>query len=100
VPLPGNLRYARALRRLERVVAKVLARPDRACGEQDDLLSLMLSKSPDGPAMDPRLVRDNIITFLLAGHETTALALSWTLYLLSQHPDIDARVAAEVSALP
>jgi cytochrome P450 len=46
--------------------------------------------------MNERQIRDEVVTMLLAGHETTALALSWTCYLLSRHPAIEAKLAAEV----
>lgn len=48
--------------------------------------------------MDARLLRDELVTLLLAGHETTALALTWTLYLLSRHPEIAARMEEEIDA--
>src|SRR5262249_30753262 len=66
----------------------------------NDLLSLLIASiDPEsGQAMDDADVRDNLLTFVTAGHETTALALTWTFYLLSLHPEIEARVAAEIEA--
>jgi cytochrome P450 len=57
---------------------------------------LIAARDDDGRSMTDRQLRDEVITLLLAGHETTALALSWTWYLLSQHPDVDAKLAAEL----
>jgi cytochrome P450 len=56
----------------------------------------MMAEDDEGRPMSERQLRDEVITLLLAGHETTALALSWTWYLLSQHPDIDARLTSEL----
>ena len=61
----------------------------------DDLLS-MVAAGRHGAPVDPRAVRDEVMTFLLAGHETTAAALTWTLALLSRHPDVRRRVRGRV----
>ena len=53
---------------------------------------LLAARDDEGQSMTDRQLRDEVITLLLAGHETTALALSWTWYLLSQHPDVDAKL--------
>lgn len=96
VPLPGHLRYRRGLRRIEAIVARMIAERRRSSGGALNLLSaLMNARHEDGSAMSDRQLRDEVITFLLAGHETTALVLSWTIHLLGQHPDIDANLAAE-----
>ncbi|MDC4226146.1 MAG: cytochrome P450 [Candidatus Manganitrophus sp.] len=70
--------------------------------ERGDLLSMLLHATDDeggtGGMTDGQL-RDEAMTIFLAGHETTANALTWTWYLLSQHPDAEARLHAEVDAL-
>ena len=78
----------RAVRELDEIVNRII-RQRRASGEDNgDLLSmLMAARDEDGSAMTDRQLRDEIMTFLLAGHETTAVSLSWTWYLLSQHPE-------------
>jgi cytochrome P450 len=97
VPIPGNLRYRRALRRIDELVARIIAERRRSGADQGDLLSLLLlTRYENGEPMSERQVRDEVVTMLLAGHETTALALSWTCYLLSRHPAIEARLAAEL----
>ena len=71
----------------------------RATGEdRGDLLSMLLQAqdADDGTRMTARQVRDEVMTLFLAGHETTAVTLSWTWYLLAQHPEADARLAAEL----
>lgn len=99
VPLPGHLRYRRAIRTVERVVARMIA-DRRASGLEgrNDLLSRMMASHDEaGSSMSDALLRDEAITLLLAGHETTALALSWTFYLLGLHPQIQARLASEIA---
>jgi cytochrome P450 len=65
--------------------------------DRGDLLSALLQvRDEEGRTMDEKQLRDETITMLLAGHETTALALTWTWYLLSQNPDAMARLEAEV----
>jgi cytochrome P450 len=94
-------RGMRAARYLKEIVGAVVARR-RAGGEtRGDLLDLLLAASdPEtGRAMSDVDVRDNIITFIGAGHETTALALTWALYLIGRHPPTEARLLAEVAAV-
>lgn len=98
-PTPTNLRFRRAVAALERIIGRIVAER-RASGEdRGDLLSMLLhARDEDGSGMSDRQIRDEAITLFLAGHETTALALSWTFYLLGQHPAAEARIAAEVAA--
>jgi cytochrome P450 len=99
IPLPGHLRYRRALRTIERIVSSMIAeRRTSGLENRDDCLSrLMAARDEAGRPMSDTLLRDQAITLLLAGHETTALALSWTWFLLGQHPDAEARIAAEIA---
>jgi cytochrome P450 family 135 len=72
-------------------------RSDPVGGEREDILSLLLSaRFEDGSEMSDREIRDQLVTLLLAGHETTATALAWTLDLLLHHPPQLARLTAEV----
>ena len=97
VPLPGHIRYNRALRRIETIVMRIIAERRRRPGDRGDLLSaLMRARYDDGQLLPDKQLRDEAVTMLLAGHETTALALSWTIHLLSQHPAVDERLSAEV----
>jgi cytochrome P450 len=72
----------------------------RATGEdKGDLLSmLLLSKDEDGSGMTDREIRDEAMTLFIAGHETTANALTWTFYLLAQHPDVVEKLTQELDA--
>jgi cytochrome P450 len=93
----GPLRRARAARRrLDALIYAMIA--DRRASGRDhgDLLSMLIAAHDDGATMSDRQIRDEAMTLLLAGHETTANALTWTWYLLSEHPEIEARLHAEI----
>jgi cytochrome P450 len=96
LPLPGNIRYRRAVRALDDVVYRIIAEHHRRAGRGDLLDLLMQARDDDGAPMTDRQLRDEAITIMLAGHETTALALSWTLTLLSANPDVDAALHREL----
>jgi cytochrome P450 len=98
VPTPGNLRYRRGVRRLDRLVFGLIAERRREGeGDRPDLLSLLLrARDEDGSRMTERQLRDEVVTLFLAGHETTALALSWTWCLLSRHPDARGSLEGEL----
>lgn len=102
LPTPGNLALRRTVRELDEVVARILARRRAAppADQPRDLLDMLLAaRDDDGSAMSDRQLRDEILTLLLAGHETTAHALTFALHLVARHPDVDAALAAERSAL-
>jgi cytochrome P450 len=98
LPTPGNLKVRRAIARLDRVVYRIIAARRGNGGDRGDLLSILLDAqdADDGTRMTDRQVRDEVMTLFMAGHETTAVALSWTWYLLAQHPEVDARLAEEL----
>jgi cytochrome P450 len=100
VPTPGNLRYAAARRDLEQLVYRIIAER-RASGELgDDLLGMLLAARDDaGRGMDDHQLRDEVMTLLLAGHDTTALALTWAWVLLARNPDAACRLHAELDAV-
>lgn len=94
-------RHKRAMRTLDQVVRGIVARRRAEGGGGDDLLGLFMSaRDPEtGEAMSDERLRDEVLTMLLAGHETTANALAWTFYRLSQHPLVDARLGEELEAV-
>jgi len=98
VPTPANLRSAQAIRRLDQVIYAMIAARRSSGEDRGDLLSILLhaQDADDGAGMTDRQVRDEAMTLFLAGHETTAVALSWTWYLLAQHPQVEARVTEEL----
>lgn len=100
VPIPGNLRYTRGVRRLDRLVYGLIEDRRRDGRDHGDLLSMLLAaRDEDGSQMSEEQLRDEVITLFLAGHETTALSLCWTFYLLSRHPAARAALEAELDAV-
>src|SRR5207244_10913262 len=96
-----KLRRRRAARVLRGAVSAILARR-RAAGLQGDDLLARLARAQDpetGEPMSEKQLVDNLLTFLAAGHETTAKALTWTLYLLARAPQWQERILAEIGAV-
>ena len=98
LPLPRLRRIGRAVGTLDRVANELIASRAASGAQHDDLLGLLLAaRDPEtGAAMTRRQIRDELMTFLLAGHETTANGLTWMWYLLSRNPEARDRVFAEV----
>src|SRR4029077_14541569 len=90
-----------SVRSLDEVVYRMIDARRRSGGDRGDLLSILLDAqdADDGSRMTDQQIRDEGMTLFLAGHETTAVALSWTWYLLAQHPAVDARLAEELDAV-
>jgi cytochrome P450 len=100
VPLPGHLRYRRGLACIEDVATRIIAERRREAAAGQNLLDALIeARDETGAAMSDRQLRDEAVTFLLAGHETTALALTWAFYLLGQHPEVGAALTAEADAV-
>jgi cytochrome P450 len=92
VPLPNNIRFNRAIARLDRLVDQFITERRKSPG--DDLLSMMIALD-----MNDEELRDQAVTIFLAGYETTALAMSWTWYLLAQHPEVEKELHRELATL-
>src|SRR6202022_913616 len=107
VPSRTRTRYFQALAELDRVVYELIARGREGLasgavqtnGANDLLTLLLMARDDDGNSMTDQQLRDEVITLLLAGHETTALNLSWTWYLLAQHPQVEEKLHAELDAV-
>jgi cytochrome P450 len=99
--LPGgaNGRFRASVRTLDQVVHRIISERRQHNEDMGDLLSmLMLARDEEtGEAMNDKQLRDEVMTLLLAGHETTSNALTWTWYLLSQHPEVEAKFHAELA---
>jgi cytochrome P450 len=95
VPLPRQLRFRKARRNLQRTVDQLVAgRGDR---DGDDVLSRLIvsAVAESDPRVGRQRLRDELVTLLLAGHETTASTLSWTLHLIDRHPEVRERLREE-----
>jgi cytochrome P450 len=101
LPIPHAIRFRRAKARLDAVVYRLIAeRRTVAEGGMDVLSTLVAARDEDdGRGMSDLEIRDEVMTLLLAGHETTANALTWSWYLLSQHKEARDRLEAEVSSV-
>lgn len=108
VPTPRNLRLRRSLRTLDAAVAGVVSarraeEPAAAQRRTPDMLDLLLaardSDDPGSGGMSERLLRDEIATMIIAGHETVASALSWAWHLLATHPRVQDQLHAELDAV-
>ncbi|HEX8119413.1 MAG TPA: cytochrome P450 [Pyrinomonadaceae bacterium] len=97
LPTPAHLRFNRDVRKIDRFVYRLIEER-RASGEDTgDLLSMLLAaQDEDGGRMTDKQLRDELMTIFLAGHETTALALTWAWHLLARNPEAEARLAAEL----
>jgi cytochrome P450 len=116
VPTPARKMHFLAVQKLNEVVFSLIARgrqklkaqasletakpPAVPSGGAKDLLMLLLNaRDDDGNSMSDQQLRDEVITLLLAGHETTALNLSWAWYLLAKHPEVEEKLHAELDAV-
>jgi cytochrome P450 len=110
LPIPGIVKFRRSKARLDAVVNRLIAEHRRSGVDKGDLLSMLLrstyestdaetaaGKQPERMSDDQ--VRDEVLTIFLAGYETVANALTWTWYLLSQHPEVEAKLHAELDTV-
>lgn len=98
LPTPANRRLKRSIDTLDAIILKIIAEGRRtAQTESADLLSILLrARDDDGSSMTDRQLLDEVRTLFIAGHETTALALTYSLYLLAMHPQIQTSIEEEL----
>jgi len=102
LPFPAHVRFRRARRVLDSAVTRIIDERRRHpnAGNRDLLSLLLTAYDPEtGEGLTDAEIRDQVMTFVLAGHETTALALTWALLLLAAHPDVEERLQREVRAV-
>ena len=96
LPTPGNFRLKRAIRHIREVVDGFIEQGRKRTTPGKDLLSMLIvARDELGQGMTPTQLRDEAMTLYLAGHETTALTLSWTWHLLARHPEVQDKLLAE-----
>jgi cytochrome P450 len=97
LPTPAHLRFHRLAKKIDNVVYRIIAERRASGKDEGDLLSMLLAaRDEDGSQMSDRQLRDEVMTLLLAGHETTALTLAWAWYLLGTHPEAERKFHAEL----
>ncbi len=97
LPTPRMITFRRAVARMDDTVYSIIAQHRANKIDSGDLLSmLMAARDEDGSRMSDKQLRDEVLTFLIAGHETTALTLTWTWYLLAQHPEVEKKLHQEL----
>jgi cytochrome P450 len=97
LPTPAHLRFHALAKKIDNVVYRIIAER-RASGEDEgDLLSMLLAaRDEDGSQMNDRQLRDEVMTLFLAGHETTAITLAWSWFLIGTHPEAEKKFHAEL----
>ncbi len=101
VPTPNNLRFRKAQRVIESVVRRVVEERRKQAEPKRDLLGMLMAAQDEtsGEGMSDRQLMDELLTITLAGHETTANALSFAFYLMASHPDVASRAREEARAV-
>src|SRR5215813_5542709 len=100
VPTPRNIRGRMGIRRIEKIIYRIIAERRAEARDTGDLLSMLLAvQDEDGSRMTDKQLRDETITLFLAGHETTANAISWTFWLLARNPDIEKKFHEELAGI-
>lgn len=96
-PIPRVKRGQAAIAALDEIVLRIIADRRAKGGDRGDVLSILLDARDEAGGLSDRQLRDEIMTLMLAGHETTANLLAWTFYALSTHPEVDRRLHAELT---
>jgi len=100
VPTARNRAFKAAIKNIEELFLDIVAKRRKEGAPKRDLLSMILDEyGNEHDSESFRMLRDLVISILMAGHETTAAALAWTFYLLSMHPDAERRVHAEIMSV-
>ena len=102
LPLPWVRRLHAARERMNVLIYRLIAQRRAEGADRGDLLSMLITardEEGDATGMSDRQLRDEIVTLLMAGHETTANALTWSWYLLSQHPEAERKLHAELGTV-
>jgi cytochrome P450 len=100
LPTPAHRRYFNSVSEIDRIVFRIISERRASGYDEGDLLSMLLqAQDDDGSQMTDQQLRDEVMTLFLAGHETTALALSWSWYLLATNPEAEKKFHAELDSV-
>jgi len=101
VPTRSNRLYTRTHRALDDKIYAIIRARRASAEEHNDLLGMMMAArdADTGEAMSDATLRNEVLVMMFAGHETTAVTLGWAFYLLSQHPEVEAKLHAELDSV-
>ncbi len=99
LPTPANRRLREAIRRLDSIVFRMIAERRKSGEGRGDLLSMLLHATDEDGGMSDRQLRDEVMTLFMAGHETTANTLAWVAHRLAGHPEVEAKMLAEIDSV-
>ncbi len=100
LPTPSHLRFRKAVQQLDEIVYDIIARRDTSKQDRGNFLDLLLyAQQKEGSKITLQQLRDEVINIFLAGHETTAISLTWISFLLSQHPLVEAKLIKELQTV-
>ena len=99
-PTPANKKFHTALKNMDQMIYKIIEAKKNESSPSDDLLSKLMARGAEGNSnLNPKELRDEVMTIFLAGHETSANVLNWTFYMLAKHQEIQSRVFDEIALL-
>ena len=100
-PTPANFRYSKAIRIIDSFVYQIIKKRRENPSERNDMLDALVSARDEetGEGINDKQLRDEVLTFFVAGHETSANGLIWALYLLSQHPEVEKKLHNELKTV-
>ncbi len=100
VPFPANRRFLKAINELDEIIYSLIRQRRQSGRDTGDLLSMLIeAQDDDGSRMTDQQLHDEVLTLVLAGHETTALTLAWMCYFIAENPEIEARLVAELDSV-
>lgn len=99
MPTPSKIEYWNAVEELDSVLDDLIQQREGTTDGEMDFVSILLRAQEDVDEVTEKVVRDELMTTLLAGHDTTALSLTYTWYLLAQHPEIEQQVYEEIQEI-
>lgn len=100
-PRPENIRYKNAIQQLDKSVYSIINQRRNSGESPGDLLSMLMEArdEDDNSQMNDKQLRDELITLIIAGHETTSNTLSWTWMLLAQYPEVQSKLLEEIKTV-
>jgi cytochrome P450 len=99
LPTETNRTFRRHIKAMDRIILRIINQRRLNNSRNDVLSTLLRCRHVDGKPLSDKEIRDEVMTLFMAGHETSAIALAWTFYLLTQHPEVESRLFAELRSV-